>query len=328
MRGNIFGKMLSMTSFGESHGPAMGVVIDGMPANIDVSLDDLQSELNKRGPGRHAGTTSRYEKDQAEVLSGLFQGKTLGTPICIVVKNENQRSQDYALLKNEFRPGHGDKTTLLKFGTRDHRGGGRSSGRETLSRVIGGYFAGLVLPELQVQASIIQLGPFQTEPPSKYLSLGNYKFADLSKEQEIEQFLLQLKAEGNSVGGVVSVRAENVPQALGEPCFDKLKADLGKALLSIGAVVSFSYGAGESFSKMSGQQASSCHGHFGGIEGGISNGAPIQLTVVFRPTSTVGKRARQGRHDPCIMPRACVVLESMVKFVIADHYLRQRAYGS
>lgn len=326
MRGNIFGKMLSMASFGESHGPALGVVLDGIPANIDVSLDDLQNELAKRAPGRNVGTTSRYEKDQVEILSGIFEGKTLGCPICVVVKNENQRPRDYVLLRNEFRPGHADETTLLKFGIRDHRGGGRSSGRETLSRVIGGYFAGLIVPDLKVQASIIKLGPFQTEPPSRYLSLGNYKFADPGKEAEIEQFLLQLKANGDSVGGVVAIRAENVPSALGEPCFDKLKADLGKALLSIGAVVSFAYGAGDRFAEMSGSNMAQDRSLFGGMEGGISNGRPIQLTVTFKPTSTVGKKAQQGRHDPCIMPRACVVLESMVKFVIADHYLRQRAY--
>lgn len=245
----------------------------------------------------------------------------------MVVKNENQRPADYAALKDVFRPGHADATTLLKFGVRDHRGGGRSSGRETLSRVIGGYFAGLILPQLQVQACITKLGPFEAPVPKEHLaSLGDYCFAVPSREKEIESFLLQLKELGDSVGGVVSLRAENIPPGLGEPCFDKLKADLGKALLSIGAVVSFSYGAGDAFAKMSGQESSQNRSHFAGIEGGISNGDPIQLQVVFRPTSTVGERAKQGRHDPCIMPRACVVLEAMVKFVIADHYLRQRAY--
>ena len=326
MRGNIFGKMLSMTCFGESHGPAMGVVIDGMPPGLTVSQEHLQGELERRAPGRSAGTTSRYERDRAEILSGVFEGKTLGTPICVLVRNENQRSQDYDSFKNVFRPGHADQTTLLKFGRRDHRGGGRSSGRETLSRVIGGYFAGLIIPELRVQASIIKLGPFEAPVPRECLPLGDYQFADPSREEEIEAFLLQLKERGESAGGVVFIRAQNPPKALGEPCFDKLKADLGKALLSIGAVVSFSYGAGEAFAEMPGSESSQDRSHFSGIEGGISNGDPLQLQVVFRAPSTVGEKAKQGRHDPCIMPRACVVLESMVKFVVADHFLRQRAY--
>ena len=326
MRGNIFGKMLSMTSFGESHGLALGVVIDGMPPGIEVSIDRLQDDLERRAPGRSTGVTSRYEKDHAEVLSGIFEGKTLGTPICVIVKNKGHLSQEYDSLKNEFRPGHADKTTLLKFGIRDHRGGGRSSGRETLARAIGGHFAGLILPQLQVQASIIKLGPFQAKPPQKYLTLGSYKFANPSLEKKIEEFLLQLKKQGDSVGGIVSIMAHNVPAALGEPCFDKLKADLGKAILSIGAVVSFSYGAGVHFAEMKGSEASQDQSYFAGIEGGISSGDPIRLEVVFKPTSTIGQKALQGRHDPCIMPRACVVLEAMVKFVIADHYLRQKAY--
>ena len=326
MRGNSFGKMISMTSFGESHGPAIGVIIDGIPANLKVSLTDLQEALNKRAPGRIPGTTSRKETDRAEILSGTYLERTLGTPICVIVKNCDQRPQDYDQLKKNFRPGHADETTFLKFGRRDHRGGGRSSGRETLSRVIGGYFAGLILPNLKVQASIIKLGPFQTPPPEKILSLSDYKFADPSLEKEIENYLLQLKKEGDSCGGVVSVRIEHIPAGLGEPCFDKLKADLGKALLSIGAVVGFSYGAGRKFADMSGKQAQVKRSHFSGIEGGISNGDPIQLEIIFKPPSTVGDRAKQGRHDPCIMPRACSVVEAMNTFIIADHYLRQRAY--
>lgn len=326
MRGNTFGKMLSMASFGESHGPAMGVVVDGMPANIEVSAAHLQEELEQRAPGRSVGTTARYERDRAEILSGIFKQKTLGTPICVIVRNENQHSQDYAQLKEVSRPGHADTTTLLKFGVRDHRGGGRSSGRETLARVIGGYFAGLILPDLRVQACITTLGPFHAKAPLQHHPLGDYKFADASRDEKIEQFLLQLKDKGDSVGGIVSLTAHNVPVALGEPCFDKLKADLGKALLSIGGVMGITYGAGNRFAKMSGKETSCDRSNFAGMEGGISNGDPIQLQVIFKPTSTVGENAKQGRHDPCIMPRACVVLEAMVKFVIADHYLRQKAY--
>ncbi|MCY4644631.1 MAG: chorismate synthase [Bacteriovoracales bacterium] len=326
MRGNTFGKMLSMTSFGESHGPAMGVVVDGIPAGIPLSPTDLQKELDRRSPGKSAGTSSRKEEDGAEILSGVFEGKTLGTPLCIVIKNKDQRSRDYDPLKETFRPGHADLTTLLKYGHRDHRGGGRSSGRETISRVIGGYLASLILPKLNVWASIIKMGPFKTKPPLKRPSLGPYQFADPSQEENIEAFLLDLKEKGDSVGGIVSIKAENVPMGLGEPCFDKLKADLGKALLSVGAVAGFSYGLGESFSDLTGKELSERPPHFGGMEGGISNGETLELQVVFKPPATVGEAAQKGRHDPCIMPRACVVLESMVKFVIADHYLRQKAY--
>ena len=327
MRGNVFGKMLSMTSFGESHGAAMGVVIDGMPPQLAVSEQDLQQQLAQRAPGKSAGTTARQESDQATIVSGVFEGKTLGSPICVMVKNEGQRPQDYAQWRERPRPGHADQTTQLKFGIRDHRGGGRSSGRETLSRVIGGYFAGLVLPQLRVQASIVELGPFSAPPPLEILKLGRYRFADPQKEFAIEAFLLELKARGESVGGGVALRVENVPPALGEPCFDKLKADLAKALLSVGGVVGFSYGAGDDLSQMLGSQAGLSAQHFGGIEGGISSGAPIALTVMFKPPATVGTQARAGRHDPCIMPRACVVLEAMTTFTLVDHYLRQKAYG-
>ena len=324
MRGNIFGKMFSLTSFGESHGPALGVVIDGMAPGLEISLEDLQGELEKRAPGRSLGTTSRYEPDEVEILSGVFEGKTLGSPLCVLVRNKNQRSQDYDSFKNTHRPGHSDKTTSLKFGIRDHRGGGRSSGRETLSRVIGGYFAGLMLPELKVQACLIKLGPFETCPPSTLIPhLGHYRFAEPHREQEIESYLVKLKEEGNSTGGIVYVQTNKIPPGLGEPCFDKLKADLAKSILSIGGVTGFSYGTGNLFAQVLGKEAQ----NFGGIEGGISNGDPLQMQVVFKPTSTVGEKAKKGRHDPCIMPRACVVVESMIKIVLADHFLRQRAYA-
>lgn len=328
MRGNSLGKMISMISFGESHGSAMGVIIDGVPPNLKFSLTNLQEALDKRSPGRMLGISSRKEPDRVEILSGIYRDKTLGTPICALVKNQNQRPEDYNQLEKKLRPGHADETTLLKFGIRDHRGGGRSSGRETLARVIGGYFAGLILPELKVQASIIKLGPFQAKPPQKIFPLGDYKFAEPSLDKEIENYLLKLKEEGDSCGGIVSIRIEHTPAGLGEPCFDKLKAELAKALLSVGAVVGFSYGAGKEFVQMSGKEACSKRSHFSGIEGGISNGSPIQLEVIFKPPSTVGDLAKKGRHDPCIMPRACVVLESMSTFIIADHHLRQKAYAN
>lgn len=328
MRGNSFGKMFSLTSFGESHGLAMGVVIDGLPSGLKISLEDLQRELNKRAPGKIAGTTSRQEADQAIILSGVFEGVSLGTPIAVIVHNTNQKSDDYDQLKIEHRPGHADKTTLLKYGVRDHRGGGRSSGRETLSRVIAGYFASLIIPQVKVKAYVSLLGPFEHKGILKDLNsdLAPYSFPDTKKNDEIKKFLEELKSQGESVGGRVRVIVENSPVGLGEPAFDKLKADFAKALLSIGAVVSFSYGLGEEMALMKGSDVSAYKNAFGGMEGGISNGENMLMTVTFKPTSTIGEKAREGRHDPCIIPRAIPVVEAMVKVVLADHYLRQNAY--
>lgn len=328
MRGNSFGKMFSLTSFGESHGPAMGVVIDGVPAGLKVSLDDLQKELDLRAPGKIAGTTSRNEDDKAIILSGVFEGQTLGTPIAVIVHNTNQKSADYDKIKDEHRPGHADKTTMMKYGVRDHRGGGRSSGRETLSRVIAGYFASLILPQIKVKAYVSKLGPFEYKNILTNLNsdLSPYSFPDTSKNDEIRKYLEDLKAQGESVGGRVRIIVDRCPVGLGEPAFDKLKADFAKALLSIGAVVSFSYGLGDEMATLLGSAVSSAENAFGGMEGGISNGDKIVMTITFKPTSTIGEKAREGRHDPCIIPRAIPVVEAMVKVVLADHFLRQNAY--
>lgn len=329
VRGNIFGKMISMTSFGESHGTAVGVVLDGIPSGLDFSLDGLQAALDKRAPGKVAGTTSRKEGDQAEVLSGVFENKTLGTPICVIIRNTNQRSQDYDKLKTEYRPGHADKTYDLKFGLRDHRGGGRSSGRETIARVIGGYFSSLILKNVKVRAYTKKMGPFEfNETINDRIDddFGAYSFPDLKEENNIKKYLLDLKGSGESVGGLVGVVVKGCPVGLGEPAFDKLKADLAKALLSIGACVSFSFGLGREMAFEKGSVVSQDSKNFGGIEGGISNGEDIYLEVTFKPTSTIGEKAKAGRHDPCIVPRAIFVVEAMVNFVLADHFLRQRAY--
>lgn len=326
MRGNSFGKMFSLTSFGESHGEAMGVVIDGVPSNLNFNLQDLQKELDRRAPGKIAGTTNRSENDLAEVLSGIFEGKTLGTPIAVIVRNTNQKSSDYDKLKTEHRPGHADKTTELKYGIRDHRGGGRASGRETVARVIAGYFAGLVLPKIKVKAFVAKMGPFEFKdlPGNLDLNFAPYSYPDVSKNEEIKKYLEDLKTNGESVGGKVRIIVDNCPVGLGEPAFDKLKADFAKALLSIGAVVSFSYGLGEEMADLKGSEVLSSA--FGGMEGGISNGERMLMTITFKPTSTVGEKAKEGRHDPCIIPRAIPVVEAMVKIVLADHYLRQNAY--
>jgi chorismate synthase len=328
MRGNSFGKMFSLTSFGESHGPAMGVILDGVPANLTFNLQDLQDQLERRAPGKIAGTTSRQENDIAEILSGIFEGKTLGTPIAVIIRNTNQKSNDYDKLKLDHRPGHADKTTELKYGIRDHRGGGRSSGRETIARVIAGYFAGLILPEVTVTAFVSRMGPFEYKniPNDLTKNIAPYCFPDVTKNDDIKNYLENLKSLGQSVGGTVKIIVEKCPVGLGEPAFDKLKADFAKALLSIGAVVSFSYGLGAEMAEMTGEEVSKNSASFGDMEGGISNGERMLMTVTFKPTSTVGEKAREGRHDPCIIPRAIPVVEAMVKIVLADHFLRQNAY--
>jgi len=328
MRGNSFGKMFSLTSFGESHGSALGVVLDGVPSGLKFSMEDLQSALDRRAPGKIPGTTTRSEKDTAEVLSGIFNDLTLGSPIAVIVRNTNQKSSDYDQLKDDYRPGHADKTVEMKFGIRDHRGGGRSSGRETVARVIAGYFAELVLPKIKVKAFVNRMGPFEFKsiPADLNLSMAPYSFPDASKNDEIKKYLEELKANGESIGGRVSIIVDHCPVGLGEPAFDKLKADFAKALLSIGAVVSFSYGLGEEMAEQLGSAVSKNSLNFGGMEGGISNGERMLMNITFKPTSTVGEKAKEGRHDPCIIPRAIPVVEAMVKVVLADHYLRQNAY--
>lgn len=334
MRGNSFGKMFGFTSFGESHGEALGAIVDGVPSNLDFDLANLQYELDRRAPGKVAGTTPRKEADKAEVLSGVFNGKTLGTPIAVIIKNTNQRSKDYDKLKDEYRPGHADQTYMQKYGIRDHRGGGRSSGRETVARVIAGYFASLIIPQIKVRGFITKLGPFEFDPFSvKNLSdldldVYNYPTINGSKEKEIRDYLLGLRKNGESVGGKASIIIENCPAGLGEPSFDKLKADFAKAIMSIGAITGFSYGLGEDFANVMGSEASARKENFGGIEGGISNGEKILLHCTFKPTSTVGEKAKEGRHDPCIIPRAIPVAEAMIKISLADHFLRQNAYQS
>lgn len=329
MRGNHFGKMFSFLSFGESHGKAMGVVIDGVPGGLTFNYDALMVELEKRRPGKVSGTTSRNEKDVPIVLSGIFEGKTLGSPIAVMIENTNQKSEDYEKLKTETRLGHADETTVFKYGIRDHRGGGRASGRETVARVIAGYFAGLIIPNVHVRAFASKIGPFEFTglPIDMKKSFGDYGFPDLGKEPEIRAYLEKLKNEGESIGGSAVIVIDDCPKGLGEPAFDKLKAEFSKALLSVGAVVGFTYGLGVDFLNLKGSEVSTDKSAFGGIEGGISNGERIVLTVFLKPTSTVGEKAKEGRHDPCIIPRALPVLEAMIKCVIADHFLRQRAYG-
>lgn len=322
MRGNSFGKMFSATTFGESHGPAMGVVVDGVPAGLVVDEKALHAELLRRAPGQSAFTTARKEPEVPEILSGVFEGKTLGTPICVIVRNTDQRSQDYA--KDMYRPGHADKTTELKYGTRDHRGGGRASGRETVSRVIAGYFAGLVLPQVKAFAWSERIGNFENGPVSgERTALG---FTNTRVSADAEAFLLECKSKGESAGGIAGLVVEGVPAGLGEPAFDKLKADLAKAMMSLPGCLGVEIGAGFAAATIAGSTLSSDAMNFGGMEGGITNGDPLRMKVVFKAPSTLGEKAKQGRHDPCLLPRVLPVVEAMAKIVIADHYLRQESY--
>jgi chorismate synthase len=315
--------MFSFTTFGESHGSAMGVVLDGVPAGLLVDEAALHAELLRRAPGQSAFTTARKEPEVPEILSGVFEGKTLGTPICVIVKNTDQRSQDYR--PEDYRPGHADKTTELKFGIRDYRGGGRASGRETLARVIAGYFAGLVLPQMKAFAWSDSIGTFENgSVSSRQRSLLGFTNDAVSKQVEV--FLLECKANGESSGGVVGLLVEGVPAGLGEPAFDKLKADLAKAMVSLPGCLGVEIGAGFAATKMPGSELSKNPQHFGGMEGGITNGEPLRLRVAFKAPSTLGDKAKTGRHDPCLLPRVLPVVEAMACVVIADHFLRQRAY--
>lgn len=327
MRGNSYGKLLSMTTFGESHGEALGVVLDGVPAGLEFVPENLQAWLDKRRPGKISGTSERKEQDQFELLSGIYQGKTLGTPIALLVRNQDAKEKDYVFAQSENRAGHADLTTMLKFGHRDPRGGGRASGRETVARVMAGYFASLILPQLEIRIQTLEMGKLSSVDSTETQSdFGLYGFASSEQNEKSKEYLNELRAQGESVGCRLSVRIKNCPAGLGEPVFDKLKADLAHALMSIGGCVSFSFGAGLNFASMKGSDAAKSSKLFGGMEGGISNGDDICLQLVFKPTSTVGEKAKLGRHDACLAPRVFVVIQSMVHFILADHYLRQNAY--
>jgi len=331
MRGNTFGKLFSLTTFGESHGPYMGVVLDGVKPLLKISVDDLNALLKRRAPGSIVGTTSRVEADVAEIISGVLDGVTTGAPLTVLIKNTNQRSQDYNPEKFEARKGHADRTYELKYGIRDHRGSGRASGRETVSRVIAAYFARLMLPEnLMIKAVTKKMGDLEESYGARDFweaieHCNEYGFIHHSPK-DVGDYLQKLKSSGDSVGGLIELRVKNVPIGLGEPAFDKLKADLAKAMLSMGACVGVSFGLGFEMANLKGSEIEKISNPFGGIEGGISNGEDLILTLAIKPTSTIGKNALEGRHDPCIIPRALVVVESMAINVLCDHYLRQMAY--
>ncbi len=328
MSANSFGHLFKITSFGESHGGALGVVIEGCPAGVPVDENILNDFLKRRRPGNSAAVSGRDEADMPKILSGVFEGRTLGTPIAVTVENRDARSGDYDEIRKTPRPGHADDTWKAKFGHVDPRGGGRSSGRETLARVIGGAFAKmLVLAEnasTQIEAFPKQVGPLHFDKTHREAAALWGLTAEA--RTQVEGFLKQAKAEGQSYGGIGEVRIQNPAAGLGQPVFRKFKADLAAAMMSIGATTGFELGAG--FAAVAGKgtefHQSSAQSQYGGIRGGISTGEEITFRVAFKPTSSVLDVAKKGRHDPCIVLRALPVLEAMAWLVLADHTLWRR----
>ena len=349
---NSFGKLFKVTTFGESHGPAIGGVIDGCPAGLSINIDDIQSQLDRRKPGQSSITSSRGEDDRVELLSGIFEGTTTGTPIGFIIRNNNQRSQDYSHIKHSFRPSHADFTYEKKYGVRDYRGGGRSSARETACRVVAGAFAKQLLNTVgvQVHAYVSQIGTVVLDSSYKDLDLTKIdsnpvRCPDKECSSQMKECIEKVKLNGDTTGGKITAIALNVPIGWGEPIFDKLHADIGKAMLSINAVKGFHYGMSEMSSSLGSEvndilediSGSTRTNNSGGIQGGISNGNDIYFDIFFKPVSTImqkqtsidrdGKKVEiegKGRHDPCVVPRAVPIVESMTSLVLADHYLRSR----
>ena len=327
MSRNSWGTLFRITTFGESHGVALGVVIDGCPAGIPLTEEDFLPELARRRPGQSALTTPRQESDTPQILSGTFEGKTTGMPIAVVVHNEDARPQDYDAVKTSPRPGHADEVYANKYAHRDHRGGGRSSGRETVARVLAGVVARKLLPDdTKIIGAAQQIGPHVAEMfDPEVIETNPLRCADAQVAPQMVEYVESLREAHNSTGGRVELRVHNPPESLGEPVFGKLKARLAEAVMSIGAVTGFSYGAGFETASMTGEEYRADRAHFGGILGGISTGEPIVLQVGIKPASSVGAVAKEGRHDPCIVPRVIPVLEAMVACTLADLLLLHRA---
>ena len=348
MSGNTFGNIFKITTFGESHGRALGCIIDGCPPQLEIDESDIQLELNRRKPGQSDVTTQRSEDDSVEILSGVFEGKTLGTPISLIIYNKDQQSKDYSNIKDTFRPNHADITYQAKYGHRDYRGGGRSSARETAMRVAAGAIAKKYLEKYGVKttAYVSQIGHVAANSIDPSSANNNkYFFSDMSKMDDLDSMFADLIAEGNSVGAKLGVCVENCPVGLGEPVFDKLDADLAKAIMSINAVKSVSIGNAENILNLKGSEARDeiradgfSSNNAGGILGGISNGDNINLDFLIKPTSSIKTKGKTvdkdgnevdievlGRHDPCVGIRAVPIAEAMVNLVIMDHLLRNRA---
>jgi chorismate synthase len=350
---NTFGKIFRLTSFGESHGEAIGGVIDGCPGGISLNRSFIQDELNRRRPGQSDLTTSREEPDKVEFLSGIYNGKTTGTPIGFLVRNTNQHTSDYKNLKDIFRPSHADYTYQNKYGIRDHLGGGRSSARETIARVVGGAIAKLVLKEggISVTAYTSQVGTIQLKTPYSQLDFNNIektpvRCPDPEVAKQMIELIQQVQSEGDTIGGVISCVCQGIPVGLGEPVFEKLHAVLGSAMLSINAAKGFDYGMGFSGIDKKGSEVNDLFyrkpdgnigtktNYSGGIQGGISNGEDIYFRVAFKPVATLLREQQtvdkegnemilqvKGRHDPCVLPRAVPIVEAMAAMTLLDYYL-------
>lgn len=352
---NSFGNIFRLTSFGESHGPGVGGVIDGFPAGIRIDMNFIQQELNRRRPGQSLLTTSRKEPDAVEFLSGVFEGKSTGCPIGFIVWNKNQHSNDYENIKNLFRPSHADYTYMQKYGIRDYRGGGRSSARETISRVVAGALAKLALKQLgiSITAYTSQVGGIKLDKDYKcydfsLIETNDVRCPDPEKAKEMAELIQKVKGEGDTIGGVVSCIIRGCPIGLGQPVFGKLHAALGNAMLSINAVKGFSYGQGFDSMELKGSEQNDVFynnngrvetrtNYSGGIQGGISNGQDIYFRVAFKPVATILMEQHtvnldgtdttmkaKGRHDPCVLPRAVPIVEAMAAMTILDYYLIDR----
>ena len=351
MAGNSFGRLFRLTTFGESHGPAIGGVIDGCPAGLLLDLEAVQGELDRRKPGQSAIVTQRKEADTVLFYSGIFEGKTTGTPIGFVIHNSNQKSTDYAHIRDSYRPSHADFTYDEKYGFRDYRGGGRSSARETASRVVAGAIARQLLAPVTIQAYVSQVGNMKLDKTYDRLDLSltesnPVRCPDPETAERMEAYIREVRKEGDTIGGIVSCVIRQVPRGLGEPVFDKLHAELGKAMLSINAVKGFEYGSGFGGVAMKGSEhndafnpdGSTRTNNSGGIQGGISNGMDIYFNVAFKPVATliqsyetIDKEGNavtaqgKGRHDPCVVPRAVPIVEAMAALVLADFSLLNRS---
>ena len=347
MAGNSFGTLFRLTTFGESHGEALGGIIDGCPSGISIDLEAVQAEMARRKPGQSAIVTQRKEPDDVQFLSGIFEGKTTGTSIGFIIPNTNQKSDDYSHIKDNFRPSHADYVYEQKYGIRDYRGGGRSSARETASRVVAGAIAKQILPGIKINAYVSSVGAIHVQKSYQELDFSKtennpVRCPDEEMATVMENYIRDIRKQGDTVGGTVTCVIQNVPIGLGEPVFDKLHAELGKAMLSINAVKGFEYGSGFEGSKMKGSEHNDLYNNdgttktnlSGGIQGGISNGMDIYFCVAFKPVATIMQKQEsldnkgnitemtgKGRHDPCVVPRAVPIVEAMAAIVLADFYL-------
>lgn len=356
MAGNLFGKLFTLTTFGESHGVAIGGIIDGCPSNIEIDFEFIQNELDRRKPGQSTIVSQRKESDKVIFLSGIFEGKTTGTPIGFVINNENQKSKDYEHLKDVYRPSHADYTYQQKYGIRDYNGGGRSSARETTCRIVAGAIAKLILKRsgITINAYVSQVGHIQVLKNYLELNLNEIETTEircpeLETAQKMIDLIKSIKKEGDTIGGCVSAVIKGVPAGSGEPVFDKLNAELGKAMLSINAAKGFEIGSGFNSTKYKGSELNDIFinennkiktktNNSGGVQGGISNGEDIFFNVAFKPVATLMQKQKsvnvlgkeiilegKGRHDPCVLPRAVPIVEAMAALVILDYYLIQNA---